>query len=119
MEGYRILVGRNARANDELTFGEGRPRDLWLHVQGASGSHVLVQPPEGLEGAEVPHAVAARAAELAAWHSKARAAGGKVTVHVTRVSDVRKTRGSPAGQVQLVRFRTMRVYPRGPAGAEV
>jgi len=111
MEGWRILVGRNARANDELTFGVGRPKDLWLHAQGATGSHVLVQVPDDQD--TPPPTVVTRAAELAAWHSKARGTGRKATVHVSRVQDVRKDRGSPPGQVRLVRYRTLRVYPRG------
>jgi predicted ribosome quality control (RQC) complex YloA/Tae2 family protein len=56
--------------------------------------------------------VAQRAAELAAWHSKARAARGKVEVHLCRVADVRKPRGFPAGTVELRRWESLKVYPR-------
>jgi len=61
--------------------------------------------------------VVLRAAELSAWHSKARGRA-KVEVHVCRVKDVEKRRGQPAGQVMLKKWSRMRV--RGdvePGGA--
>jgi predicted ribosome quality control (RQC) complex YloA/Tae2 family protein len=111
LDGYAILVGKGARDNDALTFGVAQPRDLWLHAAGYAGSHVIVRATE--DGADFPRAVVQRAAELAAWHSKARAARGKVEVHVCRVADVRKPGGFPPGQVQLREWRSVKVYPRG------
>ncbi len=111
VDGFEVLVGKGDEANDDLTFGVGQPRDAWLHVAGVPGSHVIVRNPDQLD--TLPRAVLERAAELAAWHSKARAAKGKVAVHVCRVADVRKRRGAPAGEVQLKRFDALKVYPRG------
>ena len=105
--GRDVLVGRGDRQNDELTFHVARPHDLWLHAAGFAGSHVIIRTGEG---EEVPREVLEKAAQLAAFHSKARAAGGKVAVHVCHVADVSKPPGSPAGQVQLRRFETIRVY---------
>lgn len=110
LDGFEILVGRSARDNDRLSLREARPRDLWLHAHGYAGSHVVVRHPEGT--GEVPRQVVQRAAELAAWHSKARGARGKISVHVCRAADVSKARGAPPGQVRLRRFETVRVYPR-------
>jgi len=111
LDGFEILVGRSARDNDHLTFKVGRPRDLWLHAHGFAGSHVVVRHPDGTD--DVPRTVIERAAELAAWHSKARGARGKIAVHVCRCAEVSKPRGAPAGQVTLRRFDTVKVYPRG------
>jgi len=111
VDGFEILVGKGARENDELTFRVARPYDLWLHAAGFAGSHVVIPRPEGVD--EIPKAVVERAAELAAWHSKARDARGKVPVHVCRAGDVRKPRGAPPGQVEIRRYDTVRVYPRG------
>ncbi len=120
-EGYEILVGRSARDNDRLSLEVARPRDLWLHAHGFAGSHVVVRPvlpPGGLDPEdrpvtkEVPGGVVQRAAELAAWHSKARHARGKVTVHLCRASEVTKPRGAPAGQVRLRSHESVKVYPR-------
>jgi len=109
VEGFEILIGKGDEENDRLTFEVAAPDDLWLHVgSGAAGSHVVIRNPEKLD---VAKDVVRRAAELAAWHSKARAAG-RVEVHVCRVSDVTKRRGAPAGEVMLRRWDRVRVYPR-------
>jgi len=109
VEGFEILIGKGDEENDHLTFEVAAPDDLWLHVgSGAAGSHVVIRNPEKLD---VAKDVVRRAAELAAWHSKARAAG-RVEVHVCRVSDVTKRRGAPAGEVMLRRWDRVRVYPR-------
>jgi predicted ribosome quality control (RQC) complex YloA/Tae2 family protein len=110
-EGFSILVGKGDADNDRLTFGVAEPRDFWLHVAGPAGSHVIVRNPFGLD--ELPRPVAERAAQLAAWHSKARGARGKVEVHLCRVADVRKPRGFAPGQVLLKRWDSVKVYPKG------
>jgi hypothetical protein len=110
LDDFEILVGKSARDNDRLTFKVAGGRDLWLHAHGFAGSHVVVRHPDGT--GEVPRNVVERAAELAAWHSKARGARGKVAVHVCRAADVSKQRGAPAGQVMLRRYDTVKVYPR-------
>jgi predicted ribosome quality control (RQC) complex YloA/Tae2 family protein len=109
-------VGKGDADNDRLTFSVGEPRDFWLHVAGPAGSHVVVRNPEGLE--ELPRAVLERAAELAAFHSKARGARGKVEVHVCRVADVSKPRGFAPGQVLLRRWKAVKVYPRTAGGPD-
>jgi predicted ribosome quality control (RQC) complex YloA/Tae2 family protein len=108
IDGWEVLVGRGARENDDLTFHVAEKRDLWLHVAGGTpGSHVVVRNPER---AEVPREVVEKAAQLAAWYSKARGAP-RVEVHFCRVSDVRKPRGAPAGLVELGRYERIKVTP--------
>jgi len=114
IEGFDVLVGKGDLENDRLTFTIAEPRDFWFHVAGPAGSHVVVRNPLDLD--ELPRAVIERAAELAAWHSKARGSRGKVEVHVCRVADVRKPRGFDAGQVALRRWDSIRVYPKGLEG---
>jgi len=111
VEGFEVLVGKGDAENDRLTFEIAEPRDWWLHVSGYSGSHVVVRNPDDL--VMLPRAVLLRAAELAAWHSKARGAG-KVEVHVCRVADVSKPRGFETGKVLLRRWESVRVYPKDP-----
>ena len=110
VDGFEVLVGKGDAENDALTFDVAEPRDFWLHVAGPAGSHVVVRNPEGLE--ELPRKVLQRAAELAAWHSKARGSRGKVEVHVCRVADVSKPRGFAPGEVRLKQWKAVRVYPR-------
>lgn len=109
IDGFEVLVGRGDEENDFLTFEVGEPDDFWLHVAGGvAGSHVVVRNPEHVE--DLPQPVAARAAALAAWYSKARGAS-RVEVHLCRVSDVSKPRGMPPGKVLLARWKRIRAYP--------
>src|SRR5262245_30078805 len=109
VDGFEILIGRGDEENDSLTFEVAEADDGWLHVAGGiPGSHVIVRNPDKLEA--LPTEVVRRAAELAAWYSKARHTG-RVEVHVCRVADVSKRRGAPAGEVMLRRWRPVRVQP--------
>ena len=108
-EGMEIWVGRSAAENDELTFKEAGQNDFWFHVAATSGSHVVVPNPDNLT--RLPRTTLREAAALAAYHSKSRE-GGKVAVNYTRRRMVRKERGTPAGQVVLQRYETVRVSPR-------
>jgi predicted ribosome quality control (RQC) complex YloA/Tae2 family protein len=110
VDGFEVLVGKGDADNDALTFDVAEPRDFWMHVAGPAGIHVVVRNPDGLDA--LPRSVLVRAAELAAWHSKARGAKGKVEVHVCRVADVSKPRGFDRGQVLLRRWDSVKVYPR-------
>lgn len=110
-----MLIGRSDAENDALTFEFAEPSDFWLHVAGSPGSHVVVRNPEGLEA--LPRPVLERAAQLAAWHSKARGRRGKVEVHCCRVADVSKPRGFEPGEVRLRRWESLRVYPVDPDAA--
>jgi hypothetical protein len=108
VEGFAVLVGKGDAENDRLTFEIAEPRDWWLHVAGHSGSHVVVCNPDELD--ELPRPVLERAAELAAWHSKARGTG-RWSARLPR-RGVSKPRGAPVGTVRLRRWTSLRVYPR-------
>jgi hypothetical protein len=109
VEGFEVLIGKGDADNDQLTFKVAAPLDLWLHVANAPGSHVVVRNPERI--AEMPRPLIERAAELAAFFSKARD-GGKVEVHYCRAADVSKPRGFPPGKVLLKQWKSLRVYPK-------
>jgi predicted ribosome quality control (RQC) complex YloA/Tae2 family protein len=71
-DGHPIFVGRNARENDELTFGLAKSEDLWLHARGTPGSHVVVR----LEkGTDPPPETIRDAATLALLYSDLKKAG--------------------------------------------
>ncbi len=105
---WEIWVGKNARANDEMTFRHAHKEDLWLHAQGVSGSHVVVRNPQRKE--HIPREVVEYAARLAARNSQARHSS-YVPVMVTRVKYVRKPRGSAPGAVLPERTKTVFVEP--------
>ncbi|MFQ5961896.1 MAG: NFACT RNA binding domain-containing protein [Candidatus Methylomirabilales bacterium] len=102
-DGREILVGRSSAGNVYLTFRLARPHDLWLHVEGYGGSHVVVRNPKGQT---VPPRTLREAAQLAAFFSKARNAG-KVPVHYTAVRFVRRAKGAKPGTVLLTQEKTV------------
>jgi hypothetical protein len=109
IEGFEVLIGKGDADNDALTFKVGQPCDFWLHVASVPGSHVIVRNPDKLS--ELPREVMERAAQLAAFYSKARD-GGKVEVHYCRVADISKPRGFAPGKVMLKSYKSLRVYPK-------
>jgi len=102
-DGWRILVGRDARGNDELTVRHARPGDLFLHVRGATGSHVIVPTPRGKT---VPKDTLLDAATLACHFSERRAAEHNEVDYTPR-RYVRKPRHAPAGLVRIERAKTL------------
>ncbi len=112
-QGFEVLVGRNAKANDVVTFKMARSRDLWLHVQGYHGSHVIVR----AENREVPFETVIFAAKLAAGHSQARQSDN-VPVDYTLKKNVWKVKGTPPGAVNFTQQKTVYVTPsRNPQEA--
>ncbi|MCK6512546.1 NFACT RNA binding domain-containing protein [Myxococcota bacterium] len=107
-DGWTILVGKNARDNDLLTFKIAKPHDFWLHIAPTSGSHVIVQNPD--QCSRLPKTTLKEAAALAVFFSRSRE-GGRVDVHYTQRQYVQKARGAPAGQVQLLQFETTKASP--------
>lgn len=107
-DGFTVLVGRTAADNDVLTVKLASPRDFWFHIASGPGSHVVVRNPDGVD--RLPRETRQFAASLAAGYSKARA-GGRVAVHATACSEVRKPRGFPPGKVTLGRYDTVNASP--------
>ncbi len=108
-DGFQILVGRNNRQNDLLTTKLAYKTDLWLHVQKAHGSHVII----ASAGAPVPDQTITEAAQLAAWFSQARQ-GRNVPVDLCPVRQVKKPAGAKPGMVVYENYRTVYVNPCEP-----
>ncbi len=106
--GLEILVGNDDASNDELTFRVGRANDIWLHVAGTPGSHVVLRRPDS--GDDPDRASLKEAAALAAWFSKMRN-GGKVSVNWCLCKDVKKPRGAKAGSVTIRNEAKVQVRP--------
>jgi predicted ribosome quality control (RQC) complex YloA/Tae2 family protein len=103
--GDAILVGRNSRENEELTFGLARSHDLWLHASGTSGSHVVLR----LEkGAEIRKESLLDAATLALQYSDLRKSGQGEVLYTYR-KHVRKPRGAKPGLVTVTQDKHLYV----------
>jgi predicted ribosome quality control (RQC) complex YloA/Tae2 family protein len=106
--GLEVRVGRNNRANDDLTARHASPDDIWLHAESVPGAHVVLR--WGKRDANPPAGDLQEAAILAAVHSRARTSG-MVPVTWTRRKYVRKPRKAAAGAVVVERGKTLFVAP--------
>ena len=104
--GFRVLVGRNNRQNDQLTTKTADHRDLWFHTQKIHGSHVILC----TQGQAVDDETIVEAAKIAAWYSQARESGN-VPVDYTQVKNVKKPSGARPGMVIYSTCRTVNVTP--------
>jgi predicted ribosome quality control (RQC) complex YloA/Tae2 family protein len=107
-DGYEIVVGRNDRDNDALTFRIAKPNDIWLHAADYPGSHAIIRNPAR---DAPPHRTITEAAEVAAFYSQANGEG-KASVHYTQKKFVSKPPRSKPGLVRLSSFKTIVVQPR-------
>ena len=104
-DGIDILVGKNNRQNDKLTFGIATPEDTWLHTKDIHGSHVIIK-----KGSDVPDNTLYDAAVLAAYYSKARGSAN-VPVDYTLAKYVKKPSGAKPGMVIYTHQHTVYVTP--------
>ncbi|HEY7124831.1 MAG TPA: NFACT RNA binding domain-containing protein [Ktedonobacterales bacterium] len=105
-EGFLILVGKNSRQNEEVTFREAGSNDLWLHARGVPGAHVIIKS----GGRQVPHRTLEEAARLAAYYSQSRG-NSSVPVDYTQQRYVRHMKSGGPGMVIYERERTLSVAP--------
>jgi predicted ribosome quality control (RQC) complex YloA/Tae2 family protein len=104
-DGLPIFVGRNARENDELTFGLAKSDDLWLHARGTPGSHVVVRLEKGMDP---PIETLREAATLALLYSDLKKSG-KGEVIYTRRKWVKKAKGQAPGAVTVTQEKSVHV----------
>ena len=107
--GMTVLVGKNNKENDYLTFNTAGNRDIWLHTKDIPGSHVIVQS----SGQDLDEKAIFEAAAIAAYHSKARTSEN-VPVDYVPVKYVKKPAGAKPGMVIFTNNRTVWVNPALP-----
>ena len=105
-DGFTVLIGKNSRQNEEVTFHQATANDIWLHARGVPGAHVIIK----AAGREIPRSTIEQAASLAAYYSQAR---GTTTAPVdyTLQRYVRHMKGGGPGMVIYEKERTLYVAP--------
>ncbi len=93
--GFEILIGRNNRQNDRLSFRLAGDYDLWFHTQEIAGSHTLLRlnPGTVADDADLQYA-----ADLTAYYSRGRQSE-QVPVVYTKPKYVYKPKGAKPGMV--------------------
>ena len=94
IDGYQVLIGKDALSNDHLTSVMAAPDDMWFHVKGVPGSHIIIRHSDKL----ITNEVKKKVAELAAKNSKAK---GKCTVVCCKAKFVKKLPEMNPGQVRV------------------
>lgn len=107
--GKTVLVGRNNRENDWLTFKKASSPDIWFHTKDIPGSHVILV----TDGEAPTDKELFEAASIAAFHSKG-SSSSNVPVDYTKIKYVKKPSGSKPGYVIFTHNRTLYVDPSIP-----
>ena len=107
VNGWYILVGRDANENDELLRHHVRGEDLWLHVRDFPGGYVFIK---ARKGKTVPLDILLDAANLAVYFSKARNAG-KTDLYYTHVKYLRRAKNGPKGLVLPTQEKNLCIEP--------
>ncbi len=100
--GLELRAGRGGADNDQLTFKHSRGNDLWLHVRGRPGAHVVVRSPGPSPSPEL--------LQLAAQLAMARSGvgdGDRAEVAWTRVKHVTKKKGMKPGAVLITQEKVL------------
>ena len=105
-EGFTLLVGKNSRQNEDVTFHQATANDMWLHARGVAGAHVIIK----AAGREIPRSTIEQAASLAAYYSEARGSTS-APVDYTLQRHIRHMKGGGPGMVIYEHERTIYVEP--------
>lgn len=95
VDGWYILVGRDANENDELLRHHVRGSDMWLHTRDYSGGYVFIK---ARAGKTVPLEILLYAGNLAVYYSKARK-NASADLYYTQVKHLRRAKNGPKGLV--------------------
>ena len=114
-DGWLIYIGRNRNENDVLLSKLAQPHDIWLHVQGQEGAHVLIKNPNKQDP---PLSTVREAAQVAARFSKV-SLGSKVRVIYTHCKYVRKLGKDKPGMVRYENEKTIEVDTAAPMPASL
>ena len=104
IDGFTIYIGKNNKQNDYITFKMSDKNDLWFHVQGFHGSHVLLK----TNGKEIDdnNPIILKCAKLASLYSKA-SNENKVAVDYTLTKNIKKPKGAKPGFVVFNTYKTI------------
>jgi hypothetical protein len=110
-DGWEVWVGRSNSDNDRITHRLSNPHDLWFHVVGVPGSHVILRRPT--RNSIPKPTTLVEAAQIAAFFSKAQKQT-RVPVIYTERKFVSKPRNGKPGQALCTRERELMVRPMKP-----
>lgn len=109
--GVSVVVGRSSKQNARISFQVAKEHHLWFHADGVPGSHCLLM----LQPGQEPSQKALQfAADVAAWHSKAKGSV-EAAVSYTNPKYLKKVNGGGPGMVTVSRMEGT-IYGRPERG---
>jgi predicted ribosome quality control (RQC) complex YloA/Tae2 family protein len=108
-DGFEVLVGESATANDYLVTRLSHSNDWWLHLRGGTSAHAIIKTHNAPE--RVPLSTLLFAARLVVARSVAKHAGW-AEVDYTLRKYVRKPRKAAPGTVLHTGAKTLHVEPQ-------
>lgn len=99
----KVYYGKNNLQNEYITFKVADKNDVWMHVKGFPGSHVVIK-----SDVYPSDELLVFAAKIAAKNSKAKDSN-KVDVDFTTRKNVKKHPSGKTGLVNYVNFKTITV----------
>lgn len=105
--GFEILVGRNAKENDELLRHYAKGNDMWMHTRDFPGGYVFIK---YKRDKSIPLEVLLDGANLAVNFSKGRNSD-KVDLYYTQVRYLRRAKNGKTGLVLPTQEKNLTIKP--------
>lgn len=104
IDGYKILVGKNNKQNEELTLKIANKDDMWFHVKAGPGSHVIIKN----NGEELSEQGLTQCAALAAYYSSFKTSNN-IEIDYTQRKNIKRHPSKVPGLVNYVDFSTINI----------
>ena len=92
---WLLIVGRNARENDEILRSASRSNDIWMHTRDFAGGYVIIK---AQKNKTVPLNILLDSAYLAIFFSKARK-NNRADLYYTPVKYLKRIKGAKTGLI--------------------
>lgn len=107
IDGYTVLIGKNNKQNDELTFKIASKSDLWFHAKDIQGSHVILKTDYDKD---LNENIIYKCASIAAYYSKGKNSS-KVEVQYTEIKNIKNPKNAKPGFVVFSKYKSILVQP--------
>ncbi len=104
--GLKVIVGKNNKENDYITFKLAKDSDYWFHTKDIPGSHVILFVDNKIPSSED----IIQTAQIAAYYSKGQSSDN-VPVDYVQVKHVKKPNGAKPGMVIFKNNKTIYASP--------
>ncbi len=116
--GLTLLIGRNAKQNEQLSLHIANKNHSWFHLKNAPGTHLILEK----DFDNLNHTEIELAASLCAYFStplEMRNHMSKLEVDYCKVSNLKKLKSSKPGNLIYDKFKSISVLPKSPSELDI